>query len=53
MATENPSLVTVDESACQRFEAAWQEGRPEPIEQFLRPGRCPNPHLTSGGGHEA
>jgi serine/threonine protein kinase len=37
MATENPSLVTVDESACQRFEVAWQEGRPEPIEQFLPP----------------
>jgi serine/threonine protein kinase/Tfp pilus assembly protein PilF len=35
MTPESASVVTVDESACRRFEAAWNEGRPEPIEHFL------------------
>jgi serine/threonine protein kinase len=40
MTAETPTLLAVDESsvdenARKRFEAAWQEGRPEPIERFL------------------
>jgi tetratricopeptide (TPR) repeat protein/tRNA A-37 threonylcarbamoyl transferase component Bud32 len=35
MPTEELPLMTVDENARRRFEAAWQEGRPEPIERFL------------------
>jgi tetratricopeptide (TPR) repeat protein len=30
-------LVTVDEDARRRFERAWRDGRPEPIERFLPP----------------
>src|SRR5438067_3631752 len=29
------TLITVDEDARRRFEQAWREGRPEPIEHFL------------------
>src|SRR6516162_10150503 len=37
MATESTFLLSVDEGARRRFEAAWREGRPEPIERFLPP----------------
>jgi hypothetical protein len=42
MVTQAPSLVgsdeaPVDEDARRRFEAAWREGRPGPIEHFLPP----------------
>jgi serine/threonine protein kinase len=35
MTPEFGSLATVDENARRRFEAAWRDGRPEPIEHFL------------------
>ena len=35
MATLIPG--SVDENARRQFEAAWQQGRPEPIEHFLPP----------------
>src|SRR5262245_54226769 len=42
-----PSL-TIDEAARRRFEQAWREGRPEPIEQYLPPDDHPHylPTLT-------
>jgi WD40 repeat protein/serine/threonine protein kinase/Flp pilus assembly protein TadD len=41
MAVEVSSLRTIDESARKRFEAAWQAGRPEPIERCLPPTEDP------------
>jgi serine/threonine protein kinase len=35
MSPESAPLATVDGIACRRFEAAWNEGRPEPIEHFV------------------
>jgi serine/threonine protein kinase len=35
MSSESGSFATVDGIACRRFEAAWNEGRPEPIEHFV------------------
>jgi serine/threonine protein kinase len=32
---DSTSLTTVDENARRRFEAAWRDGRPGPLEQFL------------------
>src|SRR4051794_31878046 len=38
-ADEHPS---VDEDARRRFEAAWESGRPEPLERFLPPANHPS-----------
>jgi serine/threonine-protein kinase len=35
VATETPPASLVDEGARRRFETAWKEGRPEPVEHFL------------------
>src|SRR5262245_49894685 len=40
MSDETGSLL-VDEGARRRFEAAWREGRPRPIEEFLPAGDHP------------
>jgi hypothetical protein len=45
MATVFSTPVTVDENARRRFEGAWQDGHPEPIEQFL-PGES-HPHYLA------
>jgi serine/threonine protein kinase len=45
MATKLSMPATVDENARRRFEGAWHDGRPEPIEQFL-PGES-HPHYLA------
>jgi tetratricopeptide (TPR) repeat protein len=42
MTTETTSPDTIDEAARRRFEAAWREGRPQPIEHFLPPEDRPD-----------
>jgi serine/threonine-protein kinase len=37
MTTTTESQGAVDENARRRFEEAWRQGRPQPIEQFLPP----------------
>jgi serine/threonine protein kinase len=41
MATEDTLARSIDEGARRRFEAAWREGRPEPIERCLPPEADP------------
>jgi hypothetical protein len=35
MASDSELVSTIDEQARRRFEQAWREGRPQPLEQFL------------------
>ncbi len=41
MSAESPDLPPIDEDARRRFELAWRQGPPEPIEQFLPPAEHP------------
>jgi hypothetical protein len=41
MASDTPPVSLVNEDACRRFEAAWAEGRPAPLEHFLPEGESP------------
>ena len=41
MAAEESSLRSIDEGARKRFEGAWQQGRPQRIEEYLPPQEDP------------
>src|SRR5262245_48802104 len=45
MRNDSTSLPEVDEEARRRFEAAWREGSPRPIEEFL--SAPDHPHFLS------
>ena len=40
--TRRSTPQTIDEAARRRFEQAWREGRPEPIERFLPAAHDPH-----------
>src|SRR5262249_34691348 len=46
MAEAHTQSLQADEDVCQRFDAAWAAGRPEPIEAFLPPEAQPEYRAT-------
>jgi tetratricopeptide (TPR) repeat protein len=46
MATNESSLQSIDEDARRRFEAAWRQGQPQPLERFLPPADDPRYRAT-------
>src|SRR5437763_613131 len=43
---EESSFRTIDEAPCRRFEAAWRQGQPQPLDAFLPSPGDPNFLLT-------